>query len=275
MLILLPPLEWPWRLHLSGSSTIFRSLLYLLHSTTYAAGSIAEDSTCPQNETRIKTFRCEEDCYHVGAYPELTLSQIEGTRLFSTFQSLQCDSPPPSCHSHRAFPRFESRDSYLIYNITEWEAEIKGRACLLVQAPILNLSICAALNPANPASLPMSEALLLSLCFDSRESAVLNAIRPVKAPFEKFKSFTFFSHLPLSFPSSVKPSNKKAEKNKKGTLKTPNSISEGEGQYAPVKEGELTPDATRLATGENSQSHKTSVLCCSVQGSFLCLLGSH
>lgn len=42
----------------------------------------------------------------------------------------------------------------------------------------------------------------------------------------------------MSFPSSVKTPNKKAEKNKK----TPNSISEGEGHYNSIKEGEEKTD---------------------------------
>lgn len=42
----------------------------------------------------------------------------------------------------------------------------------------------------------------------------------------------------ISFMSSVKAANKKAEKNKKTSVTTPNSISEGEGQYGPVTEGE-------------------------------------
>lgn len=42
----------------------------------------------------------------------------------------------------------------------------------------------------------------------------------------------------MSFPSLVKTANKKAEKNKKSALKTSNSISEGEGQYNSIKEGE-------------------------------------
>ena len=42
----------------------------------------------------------------------------------------------------------------------------------------------------------------------------------------------------MLFPSLVKTANKKAEKNKKGTLKTPNSISEGDRQYNSMKEGE-------------------------------------
>lgn len=52
-----------------------QSLLYPLCWSTHAARSIAEDLTCPQNETRIKTFRCEKDCYHVG--PILTWHSVK------------------------------------------------------------------------------------------------------------------------------------------------------------------------------------------------------
>lgn len=48
----------------------------------------------------------------------------------------------------------------------------------------------------------------------------------------------------MLFPSLVNKNNKKAEKNNKSTLTTPNSISEGEAQYNPVKEGELTVNVT-------------------------------
>lgn len=41
----------------------------------------------------------------------------------------------------------------------------------------------------------------------------------------------------ISFLSSVKAASKKAEKNKKSAVTTPNSISEGGGQYSPVTEG--------------------------------------
>lgn len=47
----------------------------------------------------------------------------------------------------------------------------------------------------------------------------------------------------ILFMSSVKAANKRTEKNKKTTVMTPNSISEGEGQYRPVTEGER---ATKL-----------------------------
>lgn len=46
------------------------------------------------------------------------------------------------------------------------------------------------------------------------------------------------AHVLISFMSSVKAANKRTEKNKKTTVTTPNSISEGEGQYSPVTEGE-------------------------------------
>ena len=48
----------------------------------------------------------------------------------------------------------------------------------------------------------------------------------------------------MLFPFLVKTANKKAEKTKKGALRTPNSISEGEGQYNSIKEGEWTTGDT-------------------------------
>lgn len=54
----------------------------------------------------------------------------------------------------------------------------------------------------------------------------------------------------MSFPSSVKTANKKAEKSKKSALKTPNSIPEGEGQFNSIKEGEWTTGDTFTCYGK-------------------------
>ena len=106
----------------------------------------------------------------------------------------------------------------------------------MVQTPILNLSICVGLNPAKvflffPAS-------TLPLCVNNNESALLKIIGPVNAPFKNGKKSLFLLLALMSFPSSVKTANKKAEKSKKSALKTPNSIPEGEGQFSSIKEGE-------------------------------------
>lgn len=53
-----------------------------------------------------------------------------------------------------------------------------------------------------------------------------------------FYNFLFFSLFNISIPSLVKSPNKKAEKTKKTAVKNPNSVSEGEQQYNPIKKGE-------------------------------------
>lgn len=58
------------------------------------------------------------------------------------------------------------------------------KECLLVQDPILNLSMCVRLNPAKV--LPCANTP-----FNNNESAVLNVIGPVKANGEKKVLFLF------------------------------------------------------------------------------------
>lgn len=53
----------------------------------------------------------------------------------------------------------------------------------------------------------------------------------------------------MLFPLSVKTPSKKAEK-KKSALKTPNGVSDGEGQYNSIKEGEQTTDDTLTCYGK-------------------------
>lgn len=60
----------------------------------------------------------------------------------------------------------------------------------------------------------------------------------------------------MSFPSSVKTANKKTEKNKKSTMKTPNSISEGEGHYSSINKGEQQTDDTLSCYGKFMISQK-------------------
>ncbi|KAM4624172.1 LOW QUALITY PROTEIN: inactive carboxypeptidase-like protein X2 [Polymixia lowei] len=57
---------------------------------------------------------------------------------------------------------------------------------------------------------------------------------------------------------SVKTANKKAEKNKKSALKTPNSISEGEGRYDPVKE-ECPPMGLETLKIDDFQLHASTM----------------
>lgn len=52
------------------------------------------------------------------------------------------------------------------------------------------------------------------------------------------------------FPYAAKAANKKAEKNKKSSPKTPNSIPEGEGPFSSVKEGEWRTHDTLTTPGK-------------------------
>lgn len=75
------------------------------------------------------------------------------------------------------------------------------RDCLLVQSPILNLSICVGLNPAKAFFIFYFFSCVNNFSFslsyvDNSESAVLKVIRPVKDPINKSR-FRQFSLVPL------------------------------------------------------------------------------
>ncbi|XP_029933790.1 inactive carboxypeptidase-like protein X2 [Myripristis murdjan] len=57
---------------------------------------------------------------------------------------------------------------------------------------------------------------------------------------------------------SVKPANKKTEKNKKNALKSPNSVSEGEGQYSSIKE-ECPPMGLETLKIDDFQLHASTM----------------
>lgn len=57
---------------------------------------------------------------------------------------------------------------------------------------------------------------------------------------------------------SVKPANKKTEKNKKSALKNPNSVSEGEGQYSAIKE-ECPPMGLETLKIDDFQLHASTM----------------
>lgn len=74
----------------------------------------------------------------------------------------------------------------------------------------------------------------------------------------------------MLFPFLVKTANKKAEKNKKGALKIPNSVSEGDRQDNPMKEGEWRAVDTLTFYGKFMISLKKTNLLSNVWGSFIC-----
>ncbi len=116
-------------------------------------------------------------------------------------------------------------------------------------ALILSLGSLPNLESIHMCCTESSQSLLHFLLYiDSNESAFLKANWPVEPPFKKCKHFMSVPVL-MTFPCFVKTANKKAEKNKK-SLKTPNSISEGEGQYSSIKEGEWRIDVTLTCCGK-------------------------
>lgn len=207
---------------------------FILNHILYAARSIAEDLTCPQNETRIKSFRCEKDCYHVG--PILTWhSSKKHTPLFY-LELMQCDSPPPSCPLYRAFPWLIWTLRRLSYNHgiivpKQWECKLKGSIgvnycesktyCNGMQGAkelkvfyILCPEIVSWFSPQSwiypyvqdwiqpKLSLSVSSILPFRLCFDNNESAVLKVNRPIRAPFKNPKVLILFLYF---LPQSKQP----------------------------------------------------------------------
>lgn len=123
---------------------------------------------------------------------------------------------------------------------------------LLVQTQILNLSTCVGLNPAKVSSFLCQH---FSLCEQQWISTFNGDLACQMCFFQMENSFIYVPALML-FPFLVKTANKKAEKTKKGALKTPNSISEGEGQHHSIQEGEWTTGDTHTCYGEFMISYK-------------------